>query len=119
VIDLAGYALAFLAGGNGAALAAIDRAIVLNPNFVRAFGNRALVLNYQSARRSDPGGATGDAAEPARSAGLFLLSSAGYRAPARGGLSWADRALRENAGAPSLITKLSLCGYLGRPAHHG
>jgi tetratricopeptide (TPR) repeat protein len=46
VLDCAGLALALLAGENEAALAAMDRAIALNPNFALAFGHRALVLAF-------------------------------------------------------------------------
>jgi len=119
VLTGAGFALAFLAGENETALSAIDRAIVLNPNYARAFSLRALVLVFlnrpdeaipaaQEAMRLSP-----------RSPWTFLsvqaqafahLAAGRYEA----GLPFADRALRENGGLPALRFKLSLCGHLGR-----
>ncbi len=46
VLDFAGLTLSVLAGDNDAALSALNRAIVLNPNFALALGHRALVLAY-------------------------------------------------------------------------
>jgi hypothetical protein len=43
---LAGLALSTLAGDNEAAISALERSIVLNPNFALGFGHRALVLAY-------------------------------------------------------------------------
>ena len=119
VLTGAGFTLAFLAGENETALSAIDRAIVLNPNYARAFRLRALVLVFlnrpdeaipaaQEAMRLSP-----------RSPWTFLsvqaqafahLAAGRYEA----GLPFADRALRENGGLPALRFKLSLCGHLGR-----
>jgi adenylate cyclase len=119
VIDMAGYALAFLAGDNDAALAAIDRAIVLNPNSARALGHRALVLFFVNR----PDEAIVAAQQAMRLSPLDPLAYIFYQAQANAhliagryeaGLPWADRALRENAGAVALLTKLSLCGHLGR-----
>lgn len=119
VLTIAGFALAFLAGDNAAALGAIDRAIALNPNLAVAWGQRALVLVFlnrpdeaipaaQQAMRLSP-------REPRRfmfvQAMAFAHLAAGrYEA----GLPWAEEALRENAGLPGLRFKLSLCGHLGR-----
>ena len=119
VLTGAGFALAFLAGENETALSAIDRAIVLNPNYARAFSLRALVLVFlnrpdeaipaaQEAMRLSP-----------RSPWTFLsvqaqafahLAASRYEV----GLPFADRALRENGGLPALRFKLSFCGHLGR-----
>ena len=119
VLTTAGFTLAFLAGENDAALSAIDRAIVLNPNFALAFGLRALVLVFlnrpdeailaaQQAMRLSP-----------RDPLTFLFVQAhafAHLAAGRyeAGLPWADQALRENGGLPALRFKLSLCGHLGR-----
>ncbi len=119
VLDWAGLALALLAGENDAALSAMDRAIVLNPNFALAFGHRALVLAYLN--RPDEAihcGASGDAPEPARPRHFCLLPGLAIAHLAAGryetGLHWAEEALRENGGMPALRLKLSLCGHLGR-----
>jgi adenylate cyclase len=119
VLDFAGLALAQLAGDNNAALSALDRAIVLNPNFALAFGHRAVVLAYlnrpeeaipsaRQAIRLSP-------FDPAmfsfyQALALAELAAGRYEA----GLSWAEEALRENGGMPALRLKLSLLGYLGR-----
>ncbi len=119
VLSVAGFALAFLAGDNEAALSAIDRAIVLNPNFAQAFGQRALVLVFlnrpdeailaaQQAMRLSP-------LDPytflfVQAQAFAHLAAGRYEA----GLPWADKALRENGGLPALRFKLSLCGHLGR-----
>ena len=118
VLTTAGFALAFLAGENDAALSAIDRAIVLNPNFALTLAHRALVLVFlnrpdeailvaQQAMRLSP-----------RDPNTFLFVQAqafAHLAAGRyeAGLPWADRALRENGGLPALRFKLSLCGHLG------
>jgi tetratricopeptide (TPR) repeat protein len=119
VLTTAGFTLAFLAGENDAALSAIDRAVVLNPNFALAFGLRALVLVFlnrpdeailaaQQAMRLSP-------RDPLTF--LFIQAQAfAHLAAGRyeAGLPWADEALRENGGLPALRFKLSLCGHLGR-----
>jgi TolB-like protein len=119
VLTTAGFTLAFLAGENDAALSAIDRAIVVNPNYALAFGLRALVLVFlnrpdeailaaQQAMRLSP-------REPLTflfvQAHAFAHLAAGrYEA----GMPWADEALRQNGGLPALRFKLSLCGHLGQ-----
>jgi adenylate cyclase len=119
VLDCAGLPLAVLAGDNDAALSAMDRAIVLNPNFALAFGHRALILAYlnrpdeaiaaahQAMRLSplDPG-----TFAFCQALALAELAAGRYEA----GLPWAEEALRENGGIPALRLKLSLCGHLGR-----
>ncbi len=123
VLMLAGFALALLAGDNDAALSAIDRAIVLNPNFALAFGHRALVLAYlnrpdeairaaQQAIRLSP-----------RDPTVFIVRSGDWRArtwrPAatRRGCRGPKRRCGKMPGCPALRLKLSLCGHLGR--HRG
>jgi TolB-like protein len=119
VLTTAGFTLAFLAGENDAALSAIDRAIVVNPNFALAFGLRALVLVFlnrpdeailaaQQAMRLSP-----------RDPLTFLFVQAhafAHLAAGRyeAGMPWADEALLQNGGLPALRFKLSLCGHLGR-----
>jgi TolB-like protein len=119
VLTTAGFTLAFLAGENDAALSAIDRAIVVNPNFALAFGLRALVLVFlnrpdeailaaQQAMRLSPH-------DPLTflfvQANAFAHLAAGrYEA----GMPWADEALRQNGGLPALRFKLTFCGHLGR-----
>ena len=119
VLDFAGLALAQLAGDNDAALSALDRAIVLNPNFALAFGHRAVVLSYLNR----PDEAIRSAHQAIRLSPLDPAIFSFYQALARAelaagryeaGLSWAEAALRENGGMPALRLKLSLCGYLGR-----
>ena len=121
VLDFAGLALAQLAGDNAAALSALDRAIVLNPNFALAFGHRAVVLAYlnrpdeailsaQQAIRLSP-----------RDPGMFSFCQALSLAHLTAGryeegLRWAEEALRENGGMSAMRLKLSLCGHLGRHA---
>lgn len=118
VLDFAGLTLSVLAGDNDAALSALDRAIVLSPNFALAFGHRALVLAYldqpekaiQSAEQAmrlspfDPGMFSFCA-----TLGVAHLAAGRYEVALR----WAEEALRENCGLPALRLKLSLCGYLG------
>jgi TolB-like protein/Flp pilus assembly protein TadD len=119
VLDWAGLTLALLAGDNDAALSALDRAIVLNPNFALAFGHRALVLAFvnrpdeailaaHQAMRLSP-----------RDPGTFAFCQALAIAHLTAGryetaLQWSEEALRENSGMPALRLKLSLCGHLGR-----
>jgi TolB-like protein len=119
VLDFAGLTLSVLAGDNDAALSALDRAIVLSPNFALAFGHRALVLAYlnqpekaiSSAEQairlspSDPGMFSFCA-----TLGVAHLAAGRYEAALR----WTEEALRENCGMPALRLKLSLCGHLGR-----
>jgi tetratricopeptide (TPR) repeat protein len=121
VLDFAGLALAHLVGDNDAALRALDRAIVLNPNFALAFGHREVVLAYLN--RSDE--AIRSAHQAMRLSpldpGMFSFCSAlalTHLAAGRyeKGLPWAEEALRENAGMAALRLKLSLCGHLGRHA---
>jgi tetratricopeptide (TPR) repeat protein len=111
--------LSVLAGDNDAALSALDRAIVLNPNFALAFGHRALILAYlnqseeailsaeQAIRLSpfDPG-----MFSLCATLGVAHLAAGRYEAALR----WTEEALRENCGIPALRLKLSLCGHLGR-----
>ena len=120
VLDAAGFALAFLAGEKETGLAAIDRAIALNPNLAIAFGHRAVILAWQlnqpeeaiqaaqQGRRLSPN-------DPA----AFTFSVAHCVAHLMAGrcetaLVWADQALSENGGAPALRLRLSLCGHLRR-----
>jgi hypothetical protein len=119
VLDFAGLALAQLAGDTDAALSALDRAIVLNPNFAIAFGHRALVLAYlnrpEEAIRSGRQAMRLSPLDPVMFAfyqalALAELAAGRYEA----GLSWAEQALRENSGMPAFRLKLSLCGHLGR-----
>jgi TolB-like protein len=119
VLDFAGLALAQLAGDNHAALSALDRATVLNPNFALAFGHRAVVLSYLDR----PDEAIRSAHQAIRLSPLDPAIFSFYQALARAelaagryeaGLPWAEAALRENGGMPALRLKLSLCGYLGR-----
>jgi tetratricopeptide (TPR) repeat protein len=119
VLDFAGLALAQLAGDNDAALSALDRATVLNPNFALAFGHRAVVLAYldrpDEAIHSAHQAIRLSPLDPAifsfyQALALAELAAGRYEA----GLSWAEAALRENGGMPALRLKLSLCGYLGR-----
>ncbi len=119
VLDFAGLALAQLAGDNDAALSALDRATVLNPNFALAFGHRAVVLAYldrpDEAIRSAHQAIRLSPLDPAifsfyQALSLAELAAGRYAA----GLPWAEAALRENGGMPALRLKLSLCGYLGR-----
>jgi tetratricopeptide (TPR) repeat protein len=120
-LTLAGISLANLAGDNSAGLAALDRAIVLNPNCALAFGLRAQILAFvdrpneailsaQQAMRLSPL----DPAAYVFSFGLAVAHlGAGRYAEA---LPWADRAFRENGGLPAVRVELSLCGHLGRRA---
>ena len=119
VLDFAGLALAQLAGDNHAALSALDRAILLNPNFAMAFGHRAVVLSYLN-RPDDAIRAAHQAIrlsplDPAMFSFCQALARAELAAGRyEAGLSWAEEALRENGGMPALRLKLSLCGHLGR-----
>jgi TolB-like protein len=119
VLDWAGLALALLAGENEAALAAMDRAIALNPNFALAFGHRALVLAFLNRPEEAIVAARQAMRLSPRDPGTFAffqalaiahLSARRYEEA----LLWAEEALRENGGMPALRLKLSLCGHLGR-----
>jgi TolB-like protein len=119
VLTTAGFTLAFLAGENDAALSAIDRAIVVNPNFALAFGLRALVLVFLNR----PGEAILAAQQAMRLSPhdpltfLFVQANAfAHLAAGRyeAGMPWADEALRQNGGLPALRFKLTICGHLGR-----
>jgi TolB-like protein len=119
VLDFGGLALAQLAGDNEAALSALDRATVLNPNFALAFGHRAVVLAYldrpDEAIRSAHQAIRLSPLDPAIFSFYQALSLAELAAGRfEAGLSWAEAALRENGGMPALRLKLSLCGYLCR-----
>jgi adenylate cyclase len=110
---------ALAASDNHAALSALDRATVLNPNFALAFGHRAVVLSYLDR----PDEAIRSAHQAIRLSPFDPALFSFYQALARAelaagryeaGLSWAEAALRENGGMPAVRLKLSLCGYLGR-----
>jgi tetratricopeptide (TPR) repeat protein len=119
VLELAGAVLAGLANENNTGLDAIDQAIALNPNLALAFSHRALVLNRlgrheeaivaaEQAIRLSPQDPTAYVSYQAMA--IADLSTGRYEEA----LSWTERALRDNAGAPALRLKLSLCGHLGR-----
>ena len=121
VLDLAGLALSTLAGDNEAAISALDRSIVLNPNFALGFGHRALVLAYLN--RPDEAIVSAEQAihlspfDPAMFAFCEALALAHLILGRYSeGLHWAEAAMRENSGLPALRYKLSLCGHLGRQA---
>jgi adenylate cyclase len=116
----AGLALANLTQDYDAALAAIDRAIALNPNFALAYGQRALVLSYLH-DRADEAVASAEQAlslspfDPGMFSALMALAVAHLGAGRyEAALPWAQRARRENGGLPALRFNLSLCGHLGR-----
>jgi adenylate cyclase len=119
VLRLAGLALASLAGEHETGLAAIDRAIELNPNYAIAYAQRALVLNWLN--RPDEAMVAAERAirlspnDPTVVVAYIALCSA-HLAVGRyeEALSWADRALGSNAGLGALRLKLILCGHLGR-----
>jgi TolB-like protein len=119
VLRTAGLALAYLAGENETALGALDRAIMLNPNFAHAFGERALVLSWLN--RLDEAIASAEHAlrlSPHHQNTMVSYTALASAHAAAGryeeALMWADRALRENSGVPALRLKLSVLGYLGR-----
>jgi TolB-like protein len=119
VLTIAGFALAFLAGDNHAALAAIDRALALNPNLPVAWGNRALVLVFLN--RPDeaiPAASQAMRLSPRDPRRFMFVQAMALAHLAAGrweaGLPWAEEALQENAGLTGLRLKLSLCGHLGR-----
>ena len=119
VLDLAGLVLSNLAGDNDAALSAIERAIVLNPNFATAHGHRGLVLAFlnrpEEAIISVHRAISLSPVDPTLFAfynalGLAHLAAGRYEEA----LGWIEAALRENSGLPALERKLSLCGHLDR-----
>jgi adenylate cyclase len=119
VLDLAGVAISNFTGDTSTALAALDRAITLNPNFAAAFGHRSMILGFIN----QPDEAILSAHQAIRLSPLDPVTFAFCNALALAhliadqyeeGLIWADRAARENSGLPALRLKLSLCGYLGR-----
>ncbi|HZT87120.1 MAG TPA: winged helix-turn-helix domain-containing protein [Stellaceae bacterium] len=119
VLDLAGLALATLAGDYENAIAALDRALVLNPNFALGFGHRALVLAYfnrpEAAIRSAEQAIRLSPFDPAMFAFCEALALAHLTLRRYSeGLGWAEAAIRENSGLPGLRYKLSLCGHLDR-----
>src|SRR5262249_55479671 len=121
VLDLAGLALSTLAGDNEAAISALDRAIVLNPNFALGFGHRALILAYlnrpEEAILSAMPAIRLSPFDPPMFAFCEALALAHLTLGRYGeGLHWAEAAIRENSGLPALRYKLSLCGHLGRHA---
>ncbi len=119
VLDFAGLALSLLAGDNDAALSALDRAIVLNPNFALAFGHRGVILAHlnrpEEAIQSAHQAIRLSPLDPNMFAFCQVLALAHLAAGRYEiALPWAEAALRENAGVPALRLKLSLCGHLGR-----
>jgi tetratricopeptide (TPR) repeat protein len=107
------------AGRHNHPLSALDRPIVLNPDFAIAFGHRAVVLSYLNR----PDEAIRAAHQAIRLSPFDPPMFSFYQALARAelaagrydaGLSWAEEAMRENGGMPALRLKLSLCGHLGR-----
>jgi TolB-like protein len=118
-LTVAGFSLAFLAGDNGAALGASERAIALNPNLALAWGHRALVLVFLN--RPDEAIPAAEQAlrlSPRDPHRFMFVQAMAWAHLAAGrweeGLAWAEEALRENAGLPGLRLKLSLLGHLGR-----
>ena len=120
VLRRAGLALVTLAGDNETGLTAIDRAIELNPNYALAYAQRGLVLAWLN--RHDEAITAAERAiglspnDPTIYAPSYNALSAAHLAAGRyeEALSWADRALGNNAGLGALRYKLSLCGHLGR-----
>ena len=120
VLRNAAVALAGLAAGeNETALAALDRATELNPNYAIAHAQRNYLLAWLN--RPDEAIAAAERAvrlsrndpvafEPPHALCLAQLAAGRYEEA----LLWADRAVRANSGAPALRVKLSLCGHLGR-----
>jgi tetratricopeptide (TPR) repeat protein len=119
VLRLAGFALAGLAGENETALAALDRAIKLNPNYAFAYAQRGIVLTYLN--RPDEAIAAAERAirlspnDPSVFNFYLALGLAHLTAGrCEEALPWADRAVAANARLATLRLKLSLCGYLSR-----
>ena len=119
VLTAAGQTLAFFTGETETALGAFDRAIDLNPNYGHAFGQQAMVLAWLN-RPEDAIAAAQKAInlsphDPDMFVCWLALTMANLAAARwEEALLWADYALLENAGAPALRLKLSLCGHLGR-----
>ncbi|MGH7060535.1 MAG: hypothetical protein ACREFH_09135, partial [Stellaceae bacterium] len=117
---IAGQALTNLTADFDGGLAAIDRAIALNPNFALAYAHRALVLSYQHDRADEAVAAAERALslspfDPAMFGARMALAFAHLGAGRyEAALPWAQRARRENGGLPALRLNLSLCGHLGR-----
>jgi TolB-like protein/class 3 adenylate cyclase len=116
----AGLGLANLNRDYDAALAAIDRAVALNPNFALALAFRALVLSYHHDRADEAVRSAERALDltpldpsmfPARMAMLIAHFAAGRYEAA---LPWSERVRHENGGLPAFRFALSLCGHLGR-----
>lgn len=119
VLDFAGLTLSTMAGDNGAALCALDRAIALNPNFALAFGHRALILAYAHRPEEAILSALQAIRLSPRDPAMFAFCEALALAHLtlgrdEEGLRWAEAAIRENSGLPGLRYKLALCGHLGR-----
>ncbi len=120
VLRNAAVALAALAAGeNATALAALDRAVELNPNYAIAYAQRSYLLAWLN--RPDEAIAAAERAvhlspndpvafEPHHALCLAQLAAGRYEEA----LSSADRALRRNAGFLVLRLKLSLLGHLSR-----
>lgn len=124
-LTYAGMAIAILIRDYDAALAAIDRAIELNPNFALAIAFRALFLSYQHDRADEAirwaeRALSLNPLDPSMFSAWMAMAFA-YLAAGRyeAGLPWAERARREAGGLPSLCLKLSLCGHLGRQQEAG
>src|SRR5262249_36995648 len=119
VLTTAGFTLAFLAGENDAALTAIDRAIVVNPNYALAFGLRALVLVFLN--RPDEAILAAQQAmrlSPREPLTFLFVQAHAFAHLAAGryeeGLPWVGEALRPNGRPPAVSFRLSLRGPLGR-----
>ena len=119
VLWISGYSLAYLAGESDTALGAIDRAISLNPNNANALGARALILAWlnrsdeailaaHQARRLSPLDPL--AYHSSLALGLGHMAAGRYEEA----MPWADLAIREGSGIPTLRFKMALCGHLGR-----
>jgi tetratricopeptide (TPR) repeat protein len=126
-LTYAGLALANLnrAHDFDAALAAIDRAIALNPNFSVAVANRALVLSYRH-DRADEAVLSAERAlslsplDPSMFVAWMALAFAHLAAGRyEAGLPWAAKARHANGGMPAFRLELSLCGHLGRDREAG
>jgi adenylate cyclase len=122
---VAGLAIAILIRDYDAALAAIDRAIELNPNFALAIAFRAHVLSYQH-DRADEAIRWAERAlslsplDPGMFAAWMAMAFAHLAAGRyEAALPWAERARREGGGLPPLHVKLSICGHLGRQREAG
>jgi tetratricopeptide (TPR) repeat protein len=121
----AGMAIAILIRDYDAALAAIDRAIALNPNFALAIAFRAQILSYQhdhadEAIRWAERALSLSPLDPWMFSAWMAMAhahlAAGRYAAA---LPWAERARREGGGLPPLLLSLSISGHLGRQQEAG